>query len=201
MFILGSLLIFIGVVILCSSYLLKMRDEVYSDMKIAMSEEVINNDQEEITSNLPVGKGKVKDVATYYEIDYSKYLGVLEIPTIRLKRGFYGFNSRYNNIQYNVTLVNGSDYPDQINGNTILMAHSGDAYIAYFAYLYKLNIGNYAYVTYKGQKYTYQLVNKYNVPKIGVVNIKRNKYKTCLTLITCTKNSDTQQTIYILERI
>lgn len=135
------------------------------------------------------------------EIDYSKYLGVLEIPRIGLKRGFYGTDSKYNNINYNVTVVGGSTMPDVENGNLILMAHSGDAYISYFAYLYRLSIGNDAFITYNGNVYKYSIVNIYNVPKNGTVTINRNITKTTLTLITCTKNSDTEQTIYILERV
>ena len=134
-------------------------------------------------------------------IDYSKYLGVLEIPRIGLRRGFYAPHSKYNNINYNVTVVGGSTMPDVPNGNLILMAHSGDAYISYFAYLYLLKVGNQAYVTYQGTTYKYQIVNIYNIPKNGTATINRNREKATLTLITCTKNSDTEQTIYILERI
>ena len=65
-------------------------------------------------------------------------------------------------------MVGGSTLPDVVNGNLILMAHSGDAYISYFAYLYRLNIGDYAYVTYNGNKYQYQIVNIYEVPKNGI---------------------------------
>ena len=89
--------------------------------------------------------------------------------------------------------------PDVTNGNLILAAHSGDAYISYFAFLYKLNIGDFAYVTYGGTKYKYQIVNIYNVPKTGAVTINRNMNRSTLTLITCTKNSDTEQTVYIAE--
>ena len=39
------------------------------------------------------------------EIDYSKYVGVLEIPKIGLKRGFYNTDSKYNSIEYNVPPV------------------------------------------------------------------------------------------------
>ena len=53
-----------------------------------------------------------------------------------------------------VAMVNGTSLPDQVNGNTILMAHSGDAYISFFAYLYKLELGNLAYITYQGNNYT-----------------------------------------------
>jgi LPXTG-site transpeptidase (sortase) family protein len=136
-----------------------------------------------------------------YEIDYSKYLGVLEIPKISLKRGFYNIGSKYNNIQYNVTMVEGSTLPDVESGNLILMAHSGDAYISYFAYLYKLNIGDMVYVTYAGRKYEYQIVNIYEVEKNGAVVIKRNYDKTSLTMITCTKDNDYTQTVYISELV
>ena len=47
----------------------------------------------------------------------------------------------------------------------------------------------------------YQIVNIYNVPKTGAVTIHRNLDRTTLTLITCTKNSDTEQTVYIAEMI
>ena len=91
--------------------------------------------------------------------------------------------------------------PDVANGNLILMAHSGDAYISYFAFLYKLNIGDDAYITYYGNSYHYQIVNIYEVPKIGAVTINRNMDRTTLTMITCTKDSDYLQTIYIAELV
>ena len=81
------------------------------------------------------------------------------------------------------------------------MAHSGNAYISYFRYLYKLELGDMAYVTFKGKKYTYTLVNTYDVPKVGQAKIIRNFDKTTLTLITCTHNSDDYQSIYILEQV
>ena len=135
------------------------------------------------------------------EINYSKYAGVLEIPKIGLKRGFYNTDSKYNSIEYNVSVVAGSSMPDVANGNLMLMAHSGDAYISFFAYLYRLNVGDSAYVTYQGNKYQYKIVNIYTVPKTGKVAIYRNYNKTTLTLITCTKNDDTTQTLYIAELV
>lgn len=196
----GSLLVFIGIISLSWNYLLKMRDEVYSEMKIAMMD-VVN----EVTSDKQIVSApeanNVEGIGenTYYEIDYSKYLGVLEIPKIGLKRGFYNVGSRYNNIEYNVTMVEESTLPDVVNGNLILMAHSGDAYISYFAYLWRLNVGDMAHVTYAGQTYTYQIVNIYQVEKNGIVSIRRNYDRTTLTLITCTKDNDYTQTVYIAE--
>ncbi|MBQ6405107.1 MAG: sortase [Bacilli bacterium] len=204
--VIGSLLVFIGIISLSWNYILKMRDEVFSDMRIAMMDDIFveNHEEDEIegvpvVENVEVNSNSSENKE--YVVDYSKYLGVLEIPKIRLKRGFYNIDSKYNNIKYNVTMVEGSTLPDVEFGNLILMAHSGDAYISYFAYLYKLEVGDMAYVTYAGRKYEYQIVNIYEVEKNGAVVIKRNYDKSSLTMITCTKDNDTTQTVYISELV
>ena len=197
----GSLLIFCGVFSLSWNYLVKMRDAIYSEMKIAMMDDVPLNTNESHPTTSENGNVNNTQEPEYHEIDFSKYLGVLEIPKIGLKRGFYNVGSRYNNISYNVAMADGSDLPDVINGNLILMAHSGDSYISYFAYLYKLTIGDMTYITYAGNKYTYQITNIYEVEKNGVVKLIRNHDKTTLTLITCTKDNDYTQTVYIAERV
>lgn len=177
-----------------------MKSDVYEDMRIAMMN--LDGSNETVIENIPVAENvDKKDNSSSYVVDYSKYLGVLEIPKIGLKRGFYNTDSKYNNIQYNVTMLGGSNLPDVDKGNLILMAHSGDAYISYFAYLWMLGSGDHAYVTYNGRKYDYQVVNIYNVEKNGVAVIRRNLDKTTLTLITCTKDNDFSQTIYILELV
>lgn len=204
---LGSLLVFGGIISLSWHYLERMRDEVYSDMKISMMDKDIpkNVSKDDVVDTAPiadnVNQSQPQSEKKNYVVDYSKYLGVLEIPKIGLKRGFYNVGNRYNNIQYNVTMVGGSTLPDVVNGNLILMAHSGDAYISYFAYLYRLGIGDSAYVTYNGRKYQYNVVNIYEVPKNGIVTIRRNKDRTTLTMITCTKNNDHTQTVYICELV
>ena len=196
----GSLLIFLGIISLSWNYLIKLREGLFADMKIAMMDapETVNpNGNDNITPDVI----NEVNVENNYEIDYSSYLGVLEIPKIGLKRGFYGVDSKYNNIKYNVTMVEGTDLPDVPQGNLILMAHSGDSYISFFAYLYKLEVGDDCYVTYNGNGYHYQIVDIYEVEKNGFVSIKRNKYKNTLTMITCTKDNDYSQTVYIAELI
>ena len=195
----GSLLIFLGVSILSFNYFYEIRNEVFSDMLIRLSDVEKTEKVSDVPVTQEVKKKKKKKSQTTYKIDYSKYLGVLRIPKIGLKRGFYGTDSKYNSIEYNVTLLKGSDLPDVVNGNLILIAHSGDAYISYFRYLYKLNKGDFAYVTYNGIEYKYKITNIYKARKTGVVTVKRNYNKTTLTLITCTKDSDKTQTIYIAE--
>lgn len=198
----GSLFVFVGAIALSWNYLSQMKRDIYEDMKIAMMDPEEPQDKEEVVEDVPiVEKVDKKEDNNNYVIDYSKYLAVLEIPKIGLKRGFYNTDSKYNNIQYNVTMIGGSTLPDVQNGNLILMAHSGDAYISYFAYLWMLGGGDHAYVTYNGRKYDYQVVNIYNVEKNGVAVIRRNLDRTTLTLITCTKDNDSSQTIYILELV
>ncbi len=198
----GSLLIFIGFIAISWNSLLSLKDEIYSDMLISFSdttkvEEVSAPISNEVVS-MDKKKKKTKKV-TYAPIDYSKYLGVLRIPKIYLKRGFYNTDSRYNDIQYNVTLLKGSNMPTTQGGNLVLIAHSGDAWISYFEKLYKLKVGDVAYIDYKGNTYKYTIKKIYTVPKNGYVSIYRNYKKTTLTLITCTKGSDTKQTVYICE--
>lgn len=208
----GSLFIFIGFVVLFSNYFEGIKNELFSQMRILMMESHVKKNEdikdtpisENIEDNNDTSDSNNTNVVESNknnEVDYSRYLGVLEIPRISLKRGFYNIDSKYNNIQYNVTLVNGSTMPDVNNGNLILMAHSGDAYISFFAYLYKLEIGDMAYVTYNGIRYKYQLVNIYNVDKVGKVKIVRNYDRTTLTLITCTKDDSLHQTVYIFELV
>ena len=200
----GSFLIFVGFISLNWNYFLKMKDAIYSDMRILMMDDnairptTVSGDIIATDPAVETGEDATKQ---NYVVDYSKYLGVLEIPKIGLKRGFYNVGSKYNNIKYNVTMASGSTLPDVANGNLILMAHSGDAYISYFAYLWKLELGDYAYVTYNGVKYQYQITDIYNVEKIGIVQIRRNYDATSLTLITCTKNSDHEQTVYVAELV
>jgi len=202
----GSFFIFVGFVFISWNYLMKMRNEVYSDMNISMMDTNIPTSlvsPSDTVIDVPIVENvdQKESDNTNYVVDYSKYLGVLEIPKISLKRGFYSFDSKYNNIQYNVTILSGSSLPDVSGGNLILMAHSGDAYISYFAYLYKLEVGDSAFITYNGNKYEYRIVDIYEVLKNGIVSIRRNRNATTLTMITCTKNSDTLQTVYIAELV
>ena len=129
-----------------------------------------------------------------------EYIGYLEIKKINLKQGLVSKKSYYNNVKYNIQMLSTSDYPDKSLGNVILAAHSGTGYIAFFKNLYKLSLGDEAKITYKNYVYTYKIVNIYNVPKVGKVKINRDVHKNTLTLITCTHNSKTEQTVYILER-
>ena len=70
-----------------------MKDQVYSNMKIAMSDVENNNVSSNSENDSILSTDNTTDVENNkYTIDYSKYLGILEIPKIYLKRGFYGIH-------------------------------------------------------------------------------------------------------------
>ena len=127
-----------------------------------------------------------------------KYVGILEIKKIKLKRGFYSIDSNKNNVDKNIMVISSSDMPDVNLGNLILASHSGNSNISYFKNLDKLEIGDIASVYYLKNKYDYKLVNYYEVDKIGVVQIIKNNDVNCLTLITCKKNTN-KQLVFIFE--
>ena len=129
------------------------------------------------------------------------YIGYLNIPKINLTKGFLDNRSSENDVEKNILVVEGSNYPDVDKGNFILAGHSGTGWKAFFNDLYKLSAGDTAKITYKDKTYTYQITNIYKQPKTGKLAIYRNYDKTTSTLITCTNNDSTTQTIYIAELI
>ena len=132
---------------------------------------------------------------------YAIPLPKIAIPKINLTKGFLDNRSSENDVEKNILVVEGSNYPDVDKGNFILAGHSGTGWKAFFNDLYKLSAGDTAKITYKDKTYTYQITNIYKQPKTGKLAIYRNYDKTTLTLITCTNNDSTTQTIYIAELI
>lgn len=201
----GFLFLIIGILVIISTPLRKLKEEVFEEMRLAIFQQNINEDNTTInninTENLEVTVENNKEAEENDKKANYSYIGELSIPKIKLKRGFVSKESRYNNIEYNITVANEANYPDVPLGNFILMAHSGNAYISFFDKLYKLQIGDTATVIYKAKDYKYKLTKVYNQAKTGTVAIYRNPNVKTLTLITCTHNDDYNQTIYIFEEI
>ena len=209
----GIVLVIIGFFFGFFEYLKEKKEKTFSDMNILLyesetPEEIKSEDKEEQKTENSDQKEEKKEekkeepkpVESSSSQGYRyNYIGYIEIPKIGVKRGFLDLSSIYNNVDYNVTVIQGSDYPDVANGNLILAAHSGNCSYCYFDNLYKLSKGDSAYITYGGIKYSYKIVDIYEVEKTGTVAIYRNYSKKVLTLITCTRNSQTKQTVYILE--
>lgn len=205
-FMIGLIIIIVSIFTLSYNYLLDKKKVVYTKMNIKLFEsemseninkqetEKIVNDKVEAIEQTQV----IQEENTDNKISF-EYIGLIEIPKINLKKGFLDPSSSYNKVNYNVTVINTSVFPDVELGNFILAAHSGNAYNSYFGKLYKLKKEDVVYIYYKNIKYEYKIVNIYEVPKTGKINIYRNFDATTLTLITCTLNDNTKQTVYIAE--
>lgn len=191
--VIGSVIILIGGFFLSYNYIQSKRIVAYDYMANVFYE------QEDV--ELLEYDGELKEEEKEDDLGEvtNNYIGYLTIPKINLKKGFLDIRSELNNVEQNVTVIEGSSYPDKDKGNLILAAHSGSGWKAFFNDLYKLSTGDVATVSYKGKVYTYKIVNIYKQEKIGKVAIYRNYNKTTLTLITCTNFDKATQTIYVAE--
>ena len=83
----------------------------------------------------------------------SNYIAVLEIPEINLIEGLVPQDSPYNNIKYNIEILDGSTFPSQTNSILFLAAHNGNSPVSYFKNLEKLTKNSKVYLFYNGIKY------------------------------------------------
>ena len=178
----GVILIMSGTLVFLNDYIKEKRDVVFSEMNLVLSS--INTDS-------------VDAPPTEEEVDYESYLGIIDISKIGLYKGFYDKESSLNNVKFNLSVLPVSDYPDVKNGNLVVAGHSGNYNNSYFANLYKLDVNDEVTIHYNNKDYIYKIDNIYNEEKTGTVRIYRKRNETTLTLITCTKDDDYHQTIYI----
>ena len=186
-----------------SNYLNEKVDNAYMYMNSLLldveTNEIIENNEE--VDTVDDSTSSLKEETEYVDPYLSYYIGNIEIPKINLNRGFVSMDSKYNDVDRNIQIVKGSTYPNVDKGNFILAAHSGNSYLSYFHNLYKLVNGDMAYINYQSKRYSYKIVNIYEQPKTGKIAIYRDLNKTCLTLVTCTRNTKDKQTVYILELV
>lgn len=214
----GVLLVFVGIIIISWNYLLEKKNQVYDTMYYEIAslpsyiedqekyekekveeqiKDIKNNENKDNNGTSTDNKGNSNKPS----VSKDDYLGRLMIPKINFNRSFYKIDSVYNDVDKNIQVMKGSSLPDVDGGNLIIAGHSGNVWFSFFKNLYKLKKGNNAYVYYNDTKYTYKVVDIYNVKKNGKVTVKRDRTKRTMTLITCTKNSKTLQTVYILEQV
>ena len=192
----GAILTLVGGFFISYNYIESKKIVAYDYMSNVFynGSEIVEITEEEATNK------KVEDKEEDTPVT-NDYIGYLTIPKINLTKGFVDKRSTENDVEKNILVVDGSNYPDTEKGNLILAGHSGTGWKAFFNDLYKLQVGDTAQVTYKGKKYIYSITNIYTQPKVGKVAIYRDYSKTTLTLVTCTNNDSTTQTIYIAELI
>lgn len=197
--IIGSLiLIMCGIFIIGYKHLNNRRIKLIQNQKI---EEVIKlsndifyvDDSGEIVEE-EVKVEKQEDIKTEVMYDYN---AVLEISSINLKKGLVSYDNKYNNVNYNIQIIETSSMPNVENGNLILAGHNGNSSVSFFKDLYKLKKGDLINVYYDNYKYIYEYSYYYEVDKTGTVDIVRDNNQTTITLITCKKGSETKQLVFI----
>ena len=144
-----------------------------------------------------------EQIQTYYEEKEKQdsinepYIGILEIPSIELKRGFFKENSPLNNVDLNIELISECN-PNQAC-DFILASHSGNSAIAFFKNLDQLNINDIALLDYQHEKYTYHLSQIQNQQKNGMISLEKTNLSR-LVLTTCDKQNQSIQKVYIFEK-
>lgn len=199
MFILGLT----GIVLLSYNYIISKVNLTFETVNLSLYGNQMPEEKNETEENQtePETTPSEPETTKTPQTSTDNYSAYLEIEKINLKQGFYYIGHPNNKVDKGIQVINPSDWPDVDGGNLILAAHSGTASISYFKNLWQLSNNDTVSVFYNNNKYTYQIVNIYTVPKNGQVAIYRDTNKTCITLITCTKDSDTLQTVYIGELI
>ncbi len=197
---LSILFCFIGLGFLTSTYFSSMKSKVFdNENKRLIEQTVIVND---IIQTIDVDdSSRTTEPANINAQGRYDYIGYLSVPDVNINRGFVSLKNPYNHVDYNIMLIEGTDMPDKKFGNVIIAGHNGHSSFSYFNDLHLLNMGAKAIIDYGNKKYTYQLVDVYDVPKVGTVTIKRNADASTLTLITCTYKSNTKQTVFIFEQV
>ena len=194
--IIGATLTLIGGFFVSYNYIQSKKVYAYDYMANIFYE---SNEQEEIASQEQEQEQQPEETTEESDTYTDEYIGYLVIPKINLNKGFVDKRSSENDVEKNIMVIEGSNYPDVDKGNFIIAGHSGTGWKAFFNDLYQLNVGDESYVTYKGKRYIYKISNIYKQPKTGKIAIYRDYDKTTLTLVTCTNNDDTTQTVYIAE--
>ena len=144
-----------------------------------------------------VSMDKMSDNNEYEENIIDSYLGVISIPKINLKQGFYDIDNPLNNVDKNIELIKDSSMPYVENGSLILAAHSGNDRVSYFKNLYKLKIDDEIEIIINKSKYLYKLIDIYEVKKTGSIRLHDISNITSLVLVTCSNFNDDLQVVYI----
>ena len=129
--------------------------------------------------------------------DYIKDKRDVVFSEMNLALSSMNMDDNLNNVKFNLYVLPESNYPDTEGGNLIIAGHSGNYNNSYFANLYMLEVNDDIVIHYNNKKYVYKIDKIYNEKKTGRVRILRNKNNTTLTLITCTKDDNYHQTVYI----
>ena len=163
------------------------------------TEEIENKIIDETIIDEPTAREPVEEVKKVIIEDQP--IMKLEIPKLELNLNIYEKNSKSNNIDKNIIIMDESDYPDKEGGIVIIGGHSGVGRIAYFKKLNTLEIGDSIILTYHNIDYKYEVVDYYLDNKDGSITINYNgDNKDRLFLYTCNPNDKNNYLVIICEK-
>ena len=188
--------IIIGIILLVTVIIFNLYNYSSSKKEVIIEENKIEEffveeiiEEPQMTEIKPVTESKQQNTTNYSMI--------VEIPNIGLKKGLCSIGQECNAVSKNIQILKESDMPNVTNGNLLLAGHNGNSKVSFFNKLDKLKVNDSIYIYYNGTKYEYKLSNYYDIKKTGKAIIHRDNDKTTLVLITCKKNTDDKQVVYI----
>lgn len=190
LYIIGSLLILSSISIILNKHFNEEQINKFEEISIQEYYEEVKDEKKQIEENKEIKDNPKEEIKKNQNV--VNYIAVLRIPKINLKRGLVNKDSKYNDIKYNIMIHDKSTYPDEIGGNVILIAHSGNSNISFFKKLYKLELDDIIYLDYNNDTYKYKLINIYDIEKKGKALIKKDSKNSTITLITCRSNTNKQ---------
>lgn len=174
------ILLVIGIITITSASLLK----------IEKKEEIVKSFQ--IENPIKIGKINL--------IKVENPIGKIIIPSIQLEKPLYKIDSKKNNIDENVTILEGSKSPSIENGILYIAAHSGTAKNAYFNDLDQVKLEDEVIVEYEGIEYRYLVKDIKEQVKNGYIEGKREKKKQLILTTCCPHKNNCQLILSCIEK-
>ena len=137
-------------------------------------------------------KEKLEQEVKKEQVDTS--IGELRIDSINLKEKLYPIDDKRNNVDSNVTILEGSIAPTEDNSIIFLAAHSGTGPYAYFKNLDKVKINDTILLLYEDNKYEYIVKNSWETEKDGDIEVTKEKDNQ-LILTTCSPTNKKKQLV------
>lgn len=158
-----------------------------------------NGQIQKINTNIKIKYENInKNLKTKYQTIFNNFkddsIGRLVINKINLDNKLYEISNQKNNVEKNITILEGSIEPENKKSIMFIAAHSGSGRLAYFKNLDKLNLKDEIKLIYKNKEYHYIVEDIWETEKDGNIEVVKEDKKQ-LILTTCSQNDSTKQLI------
>ncbi len=125
-----------------------------------------------------------------------KEYATLNIPKINLSQKIYNKNSKDNNLDKGILVLDETNYLEEDHSKIILAAHSGSHHASYFENLDKLSLNDEISIKRDDKIYYYRIIDKYLEEKDGDIEF-RNYDENYIVLTTCDTKDKTKQVVIV----